>query len=49
MGQTMLGIYEPDGDTLKICYDPEGTNLPGEFQASAGSKLIMAVFNRSKE
>jgi uncharacterized protein (TIGR03067 family) len=48
-GQTMLGIYELDGDTLKICYDPDGTKRPGEFKAGAGSKLIMAVFKRFKE
>ncbi len=48
-GQTVLGIYELDGDTLKLCYDPEGTKRPAEFKSKAGSKLILVVFKRLKE
>src|SRR5919201_3630264 len=27
-GTVMLGIYEIDGDTLKVCFDPHGTTRP---------------------
>jgi uncharacterized protein (TIGR03067 family) len=48
-GQTFLGIYELDGETLKICYDPDGKKRPAEFQAKAGSNRILAVFKRAKK
>ncbi len=48
-GQAMLGIFELDGDTIKICYGPDGTERPAEFKSEAGSKLILVVFKRLKE
>lgn len=46
--QTMLGIYEMDGDTLKVCYGRNGVERPTEFKAAAGSNYIMIVFKRLK-
>ena len=48
-GQAILGIYELDGDTLRICYGPDGTERAAEFKSKAGSKLILVVFKRLKE
>jgi uncharacterized protein (TIGR03067 family) len=48
-GQTVLGIYELDGDTLKLCYDPDGAKRPAEFKSMAGSKLILVVFKKLNE
>ena len=49
MGQTLLGIYEIDGDALKICYSPDGGQRPAEFQSKSGSKVILATFKRLKK
>src|SRR5262245_42344742 len=32
-GAVMLGIYEIDGDTLKVCFDPQGKKRPTEFKS----------------
>ncbi|MCI0683901.1 MAG: TIGR03067 domain-containing protein, partial [Gemmataceae bacterium] len=31
-GTVILGIYEISGDTLKVCFDPEGKKRPTEFK-----------------
>src|SRR2546423_13056847 len=31
-GAGMLGIYEISGDTLKVCFDPEGKKRPTQFK-----------------
>jgi uncharacterized protein (TIGR03067 family) len=43
-GTTMLGIYELDGDTHRVCFDPEGKKRPTGFKTTAdtGQFLIMA-------
>src|SRR5271169_571282 len=33
-GATMLGIYEVSGNTLKVCFDPEGKKRPAEFKSA---------------
>ena len=43
---TMLGIYELKGDTLKVCFDPEGDARPTAFEAKAGSSHFVAVYKR---
>ncbi len=48
-GQTMSGIYEIDGDTLKITYAPDGVKRPSEFKSAVGSKHIAILFQRIKE
>ena len=48
-GAVMLGIYEISGDTLKVCFDPEGKKRPTEFKSAAGSQTFVAVHNRVKK
>jgi uncharacterized protein (TIGR03067 family) len=45
-GNTMLGVYELKGDTLRLCFDPEGDGRPKGFTARAGSDLFVAVYKR---
>jgi uncharacterized protein (TIGR03067 family) len=45
-GNTMLGIYELTGDTLKVCFDPEGDARPKKFAPAEGSARYVAVFKR---
>jgi len=45
---TMLGIYEIKGDTLKLCMDPEGDGRPAKFVSKADTDLYLAVFKRVK-
>jgi uncharacterized protein (TIGR03067 family) len=47
-GNTMLGVYELKGDTLRVCFDPEGDGRPKGFAAKAGSGLLVAVYKRVK-
>jgi uncharacterized protein (TIGR03067 family) len=47
-GTVMLGIYEIDGDTLKVCFDPEGKTRPTEFKSPPGSKNFFNVHKRVK-
>src|SRR5712692_8409755 len=42
--RTMQGIYEMEGDTLKICCGPHGVKRATEFKSKAGTKHIMVVF-----
>lgn len=48
-GTTMLGIYEIDGDTLKVCFDPSGQKRPTEFKSQAGSGNFVNVHKRAKK
>lgn len=45
-GETMLGIYEIDGDNLKVCFDIEGQNRPSEFKTSAKEGRFLATYKR---
>src|SRR5262245_687503 len=45
-GAVMLGIYEFDGDTLKVCFDAEGKKRPTEFKSPAGSQIFVNVHKR---
>ncbi len=45
-GETMLGIYEIEGDRLKVCFDIEGQNRPREFKTSAKEGRFLAVYKR---
>ena len=47
-GKTYPGIYELDGDTLKICYDLSGKARPKEFKTAAGTQLFLATYKRKK-
>jgi uncharacterized protein (TIGR03067 family) len=48
-GTVMLGIYEIDGDTLKVCFDPEGKKRPTEFKTAPGSGTFINVHKRVKK
>src|SRR5262249_40196549 len=48
-GAVMLGIYEIDGDTLKVCFDEEGEKRPTEFKSAPGSQTFVNVHQRVKK
>jgi uncharacterized protein (TIGR03067 family) len=48
-GKTYLGIYELEGDTYKVCVDPEGKNRPTEFAIKPGSGHVLEVLKREKK
>ena|SRR5438445_6060027 len=48
-GAVMLGIYEIDGDTLRVCFDEEGKKRPTEFKSAAGSETFVNVHKRAKK
>jgi uncharacterized protein (TIGR03067 family) len=47
-GKTILGIYERDGDTLRICYDLSGKGRPKAFETKAGTQLFLVTYKREK-
>ena len=47
-GAVMLGIYEISGDTLKVCFDPDGKKRPTEFKSTSGSQTLV-VHKRVKK
>jgi uncharacterized protein (TIGR03067 family) len=47
-GAVILGIYEISGDTLKVCFDPEGKKRPTEFKSASGSQTLV-VHKRVKK
>lgn len=47
-GTVILGIYEISGDTLKVCFDPEGKKRPTEFKSGPGSQTLV-VHKRVKK
>jgi uncharacterized protein (TIGR03067 family) len=47
-GKVMQGIYEIDGDTLKVCFDESGKTRPTEFKSPAGSETFVNVHKRAK-
>jgi RNA polymerase sigma factor (sigma-70 family) len=47
-GKTSRGIYELDGDMLRVCRTwPEKDGRPEAFSADAGSKHILSTFKRA--
>jgi len=46
-GPTRRGIYELDGDTLKVCWSGDASRRPTEFDSS--SKGMVATFKRNKD
>jgi uncharacterized protein (TIGR03067 family) len=47
--KAVLGIYEFDGDKLKICYAPAGKERPKEFVSKAGMTQTLAVWEQEKK
>src|SRR5438874_7942464 len=48
-GAVMLGIYEIDADTLKVCFDAQGKKRPTEFKSAPGSENFVNVHKRVKK
>src|SRR5262245_11237767 len=48
-GKVMLGIYEFDGDTLKVCFDPQGKNRPTEVKTAPGPEDVLNSHTRVKK
>jgi uncharacterized protein (TIGR03067 family) len=48
-GTVMLGIYEIEGDKLKVCFDFEGKKRPTEFKSAPGSQTFVNVHKRVKK
>jgi uncharacterized protein (TIGR03067 family) len=46
--RTELGIYELDGDNLKICNDDPGLNRPSEFVSTAENGFELWILKRVK-
>lgn len=47
-GQMSHGIYEIDGDTLKICTARSGNERPQQFASAPGSGHVLIVYKRVK-
>lgn len=47
-GKTMLGIYELDKDTLKVCYDLSGKAFPERFESKPKTPSFLATYERLK-
>lgn len=47
--QPILGIYEFEGDTWKVCHGLPGKERPKEFAAKEGSGYSLAVWEREKK
>jgi len=45
----ILGIYEIDGDTLKICSAPPGKERPTDFTAKKDSGHSLLIWEREKK
>jgi uncharacterized protein (TIGR03067 family) len=49
-GQVYRGIYELDGDTLRVCLgQPERAERPTGFSARKGSNSALSAFKREKD
>ena len=47
-GAVMLGIYEFNGDTLRVCFDATGKKRPTQFNSPPGSTTFVNVHRRFK-
>jgi uncharacterized protein (TIGR03067 family) len=48
-GETLLGIYELDGDTYKVCIGMPGKGRPTAFVSKPASGHVLEVLKRVKE
>jgi len=48
-GKTVLGIYEMDADTFKICFAEPGKDRPKEFSTKSGTGHILHVWKKEKK
>ena len=47
-GKTVLGIYEVDGDSMRICFSISGKDRPTEFSSKPDSGHVLIVYKRDK-
>src|SRR5207253_6260991 len=47
-GKTVLGIYEVDGDNMRICSALPGKDRPTEFSSKEGSGHALITYKREK-
>jgi uncharacterized protein (TIGR03067 family) len=47
-GQTLKGIYEVSGDSLKMCYNLNNPERPTEFVSKPDSGIVLVVHKRAK-
>jgi uncharacterized protein (TIGR03067 family) len=47
-GQTLIGIYELEGDTYRVCMSLSGKDRPKEFDSKSGSGHVYEVLRREK-
>jgi uncharacterized protein (TIGR03067 family) len=48
-GKRSLGIYEFDGESLRLCmYNDDSKNAPPEFKSPDGANLVLMVLKRVK-
>jgi uncharacterized protein (TIGR03067 family) len=47
-GKIRQGIYEINGETLRICLAPPGVARPKEFEAAQGSQFVLSEYTREK-
>ena len=45
-GAVMLGIYEINGDTLRVCFDIEGKKRPAQFKSAPDTATFVNVHQR---
>ena len=48
-GKTLLGIYEIEGDTFRVCHARPGGERPADFSAEVGSGRTLIVFKRKNK
>jgi uncharacterized protein (TIGR03067 family) len=46
-GKTQLGIYEFEGDVLKVCVSAPGSPRPAEFKSIPGDGRTLTVWRRA--
>jgi uncharacterized protein (TIGR03067 family) len=46
-GGKLKGIYDVEGNSLKVCYDLKGQKYPTSFDAGRGSAQVMYEFKRA--
>jgi uncharacterized protein (TIGR03067 family) len=47
--RTLQGIYQLEGDTMKLCLGRPGTARPKEFASKEGSEATLMIFKREKK